>query len=70
MCQQILDGEMAVSDLKRGDKAEALIVRYECQNGTQRMWINPILRTKAGGVALADALEMGDEVSGWFASLF
>ena len=70
MCQQILDGEMAVSDLKRGDKAEALIVRYECRDGTQRMWINPILRTKAGGVALADALEMGDEVSGWFASLF
>ena len=68
--KQILDGEMAVSDLNPGDKAEALIVRYECRDGTQRMWTSQILRTKTGGVALADALEMGDEVKGRFGTLF
>ena len=68
--KQILDGEIAVSELKSGDKAEALIVRYECRDGTQRMWINPIHRTKADDVALADALEMGDEVRGRFGTLF
>ena len=60
---------MAVADLKKGDKTEALVVRYECRDGTQRMWINPILRHK-DGVALADPVEMGDEVQVRFGSLF
>ena len=38
--------ELAVSDIKKGDKTEALIVRYECRNGTQRTWISPIGRPK------------------------
>ena len=67
--KQILDGEIAVSELKSGDKAEALIVRYECRAGNQRMWVSQILRTK-DGVALGDALEMGDEVRGRFGTLF
>lgn len=33
------------------------------------MWISPIVRTK-GGVALGDALEMGETAEGRFASLF
>ena len=57
------------SVLSKGDKTEALVVRYECRNGDQRMWINPILRPK-DGVALADPVEMGDEVQGRFGSLF
>lgn len=68
--KQILAGEIAVSDLKKGDKTEALVVRYECKDGTQRMWISPIVRPKTGGVALGDALVTGDEVSGRFGSLF
>lgn len=68
--RQILAGEMSVPDLKRGDKTEALIVRYECQDGSQRMWISPIVRPKTGGVALGDALEMGEMAEGRFASLF
>ncbi len=68
--KQILAGEMAVSDLKKGDKTEALIVRYECRDGSQRMWISPIVRPKTGGVALGDALEMGETAEGRFASLF
>jgi hypothetical protein len=68
--KQIMEGELAVSDLKQVDKSEALIVRYECRDGTQRMWINQILRSKTGGVALADAVEMDDEVGGRFGNLF
>ncbi len=67
--KQILAGEMAVADLKKGDKTEALVVRYECRDGFQRMWIKPILRPK-DGVALADPVEMGDEAGGRFWSLF
>ncbi len=67
--KQILAGEMAVADLKRGDKTEALVVRYECWDGTQRMWINLILRPK-DGVALADPVEMGDVAGGRFGNLF
>ena len=68
--KQILAGEMAVSDLKKGDKTEALVVRYECRDGSQRMWISPIVRPQTGGVALGDALEMGETAEGRFASLF
>ena len=68
--KQILAGEMAVADLKNGDKTEALVVRYECRDGSQRMWISPIIRPKTGGVALGDALEMGETAEGRFASLF
>jgi hypothetical protein len=67
--RQILDGEIAVSELKRGDKTEALVVRYECRDGAQRMWISPVVRTK-DGVALADALELGEQPEGRFGSLF
>ena len=67
---QILAGEMGVSDLKRCDKTEALVVHYECRDGSQRMWISPIVRPKTGGVALGDALEMGETAEGRFASLF
>ena len=63
-------GLMGVSDLKKGDKTEALVVRYECRDGTQRMWISPIVRPKTGGLAFGDALEMGETAEGRFASLF
>lgn len=57
--EQILAGEMGVSDLKRGDKTEALIVRYECRDGTLHRWISPFVRPTTGGMALGGALEMG-----------
>ena len=68
--RQIIGGEIAVSELKPGDKSEALVVRYECRDGAQRMWISPIIRSKTGGVALGDALEMGETAEGRFTSLF
>jgi hypothetical protein len=67
--RQIPSCEIAVVDLKRGDKAEAQVVRYECRDGTQRMWISPIMRAKAG-FALGAALELGDDVSGRFGTFF
>ena len=62
--KQILTSEIAMSDLKRGDKTEALVVRYECRDGSQRMWISPIVRPKTGSVALGDALELGGDGRG------
>jgi hypothetical protein len=68
--KQLETGEMKVADLRREERSEALIVRCEGRDGSQRMWINQVLRPKTGGVALADAVEMEDEVKGRFASLF
>lgn len=59
-----------MSQLKPGDKPKALVVRYECRDGTQRMWINPIVCPKDGILALADVVEMGKTAEGRFGSLF
>lgn len=37
---------------------------------SQYGWISLIVRTKAGGVVLGDAREMGETAEGRFASLF
>ena len=67
---QLMAGEMRMSDLKHEDKTESILVHYRCRNGTQRAWISPIVRPKAGGVALGDALEMDETTERMFASLF
>ena len=67
--KQIVQGEIAVSDLKPDDKTEALMVRVECRDGTQHLWLNPIVRTKDGS-ALADQIEMDDSMNGRFGNLF
>lgn len=67
---QLMSGEMRMSDLKHEDKTESLLVHYKCRDGTQRAWISPIVRPKAGGVALGNALEMDETGEGRFASLF
>ena len=67
---QLTSGEMRMSDLKHEDKTESILVHYKCRDGTQRAWISPIVRPKAGGVALGDALEMDETAEGRFASLF
>ncbi len=46
-----------------------MVVRCECRDGTQRMWISPIVRPKTG-VALGEVLEMGETAEGRFGSLF
>ena len=41
---QLLDGEMAVSDLNDGDKTEALMVRLESRDGDHVTWLDLIIR--------------------------
>ena len=41
---QLLDGEMAVSDLNEGDKTEALMVRLESRDGDHITWLDLIIR--------------------------
>lgn len=67
---QLMAGEMRMSDLKGEDKTETLMVHYRCGTGLQHLWISPIIRPEAGGVALGDALEMDDQAEKLFASLF
>ena len=68
--KQILDGENKISGLKAEDRTEILFVNYECRDGTQNTWLNPILRTKDGGVALQDPVEIGEKLDGRFGCLF
>lgn len=67
---QISESDIKISGLKSEDRAEILLVNYECRDGTQNTWINPILRTKDGGVALQDPVEIGEMGSGRFGDLF
>jgi len=67
--KQIVQGEIAVSELNQGDKTEALMVRVECRDGTQHLWINPIRRTTSA-VDLAAPIEMDDQMGGRFGGLF
>ena len=67
--KQITQGEIAVSDLKPGDKTEALMVRVECRDGTQHLWLSPIVRSK-DAVFLSDAIELDEPVKGRFGTFF
>lgn len=46
-----------------------LMVRFEARDGSQHLWLSPILRTKTG-VAVADPMEMPEPPGGRFGSLF
>ena len=67
--RQVLEGEIKVSELKEGDKTEALMIRYQSSVGEQCAWVNPIQRTGAG-VSLGDAIEIQGEALGRYGSLF
>lgn len=66
--RQVLEGEMKVSELKEGDKTEALFVRYQSLED-QCFWVSPILR-KGTGVSLGEAIEFRNKADGRFGSLF
>jgi len=40
-----------VSELKKGEKIEVLVVCYERRDGTQRMWTSPIVWPKTGALS-------------------
>ena len=67
--RQVLEGEIKVSELKEGDRTEALLVRYQSSDGNQCAWVNVIQR-KDSGVSLAEAIELHDKADGRFGSLF
>lgn len=67
--RQVLEGEIKVSELKEGDKTEALVVRYESSDGNQCMWVSPIQRT-ASGASLGEAIEIQGKAVGRYGSLF
>jgi hypothetical protein len=67
--KQIVQGEIAVSELNQGDRTETLMVRVECRDGWQHLWLNPIVRTK-DGVALSDSIELDDAPGGRFGTFF
>ena len=67
--RQVMEGEMRVSDLKPEDKTQALLVRYQCSDGSQSVWVNPILR-KGTGVSLGETIEIEGPALGRFGSLF
>ena len=66
---QVMQGEMRVSDLSRGERTEALIVAAQARAGAGRMWISPILRGGPAKVSLADAVEL-DQPGGGAGGLF
>ena len=68
--KQVLDGENKIPGQKTEERAEILFVNYECRDGTQNTWLNPILRTKDGGVALQGPVEIGEKLEGRFGCLF
>lgn len=67
---QILQGEIAVSELRPEDRREALLVHSQSREGANCMWMSPIVRTGQDGVALADAIEWQNPPSGRFGNLF
>jgi hypothetical protein len=50
--RQLCDGEMAVSELRKEDKKEALLVSVESKEGVYEVWLAPIVRESDGIVTL------------------
>jgi len=67
--KQVAMGEMAVSDLKPGEKSEGLMVRAESRDGYTHVWLSPIVRSP-NGVALADPMEFEEPPGGRLGHLF
>ena len=67
--KQVTQGEIAVSQLKPGEKSEALMVKVESRDGLTHVWLSPIVRSP-DGVALADPMEITEPTGGRLGSLF
>jgi hypothetical protein len=62
---QLLDGEMRVSDLRDGDKTEALYLRMESRDGDCVVYLNRIIRN-GDKVGLGEHRTISDEDRQWF----
>ncbi|MFH0908961.1 MAG: hypothetical protein V1929_09375 [bacterium] len=67
--KQVVQGEIAVSQLKPEDRTETLMVRMESRDGLSRIWLSPIVRS-ADSVALGDTIEISDPAGGGSGSFF
>lgn len=67
--QQVLQGEIRVSELRPEDRKEAVIVHCQSREGANTMWMSRIIRL-GQDVALADAIEWRDPPGGRFGRLF
>ena len=67
--KQVAQGEIAVSQLKPGEKSEALMVKVESRDGLTHVWLSPIVRSP-NSVALADPMEITEPTGGRLGSLF
>ena len=66
---EFLKGEIAVSQLKPGEKSEALMVKVESRDGLTHVWLSPIVRSP-DGVALAAPMEITEPTGGRLGSFF
>ncbi len=67
--KRVAQGEIAVSQLKPGEKSEALMVKVESRDGLTHVWLSPIVRSQ-NSVALADPMEITEPTGGRLGSLF
>lgn len=62
---QLLDGEMKVSDLRDGDKREALMVRMESRDGDSLIYLDEIIRND-NGIILKEGRVNKSAQMNWF----
>lgn len=67
--KQVVQGEIAVSQLKPEDRTETLMVRMESRDGVSHLWLSPIVRS-GEEVTLRDVLAFDDPAKGGFGSFF
>lgn len=66
--RQITEGEIAVSELNQGERAEVLLVRLETKDGDSLSMFNQIVRGTP--LSLADAFEHSGNMQGRFSKWF
>jgi hypothetical protein len=66
---QVIDGEIRVSELRPEDRSEALTVVAQSRDGYSHNWIDEIIRTKKKVLKFGACQEFGD-FEGRFGSLF
>lgn len=68
--RQILQGEIAVSELKPEERQETLLIHHQTRAGLNVLRLNPIVRSANQPVALAAPIEWRDPPDGRFGKLF
>ena len=67
--RQVMGGEIKVSELRKEDRKEALMVGAQSRDGWATSWVDEIIRDGAGKLSLGACREFGD-FRGRFGGLF